>query len=108
MRKMKNKGRKFKKQQKKIDLLGLYYKVSYDPLTRYDGRIQPRLMPYSKRKHLGRINHESIVVLRRREPLPVDSLQGYPDRFRYVNLRKAMFRGPKFQIYVIGNDQSVL
>ena len=95
MRKMKNKGRKIKKQQKKIDLLGLYY----GPLTMYDGRIQPRLMSYSKRKHLDRITHESMVVSRRREPLPVDSLQGYPDRFRYVNLRKAMFRMPKFPIY---------
>lgn len=104
MQKMKNKGRKFKKRQKKISLLGF----SYESFGSHGECIMPVPLSYFERKHLDRINHESMIALRRRKPMPVDFPQGYPDRFRYVNFRKAACSGLKFPIYTIDSNQSVL
>ena len=98
VRREKNKGRKFKKQQKKIELLG--YGASY-LIGRGDIHEDILLMSYSRRRKLDRENHEFTVAMDRKEPMPEEFPKGYPNRRRRIGWEKAFLRRPKYPIYKI-------
>lgn len=101
MRRKKNKGRKFKKQQKKIELLG--YGASY-LIGRGGIHKDISLLSYSRRRKADRENHEFTVAMDRKEPMPEEFPKGYPNRRRRIGWEKAFLRRPKYPIYKIGES----